>query len=303
MSVDAINAANPQQTQNSSMGTAIAAGLGTGALGAAAGYQWGGGKYTPSLEEVFAQKPDVFETTMQKAKDAGKEDAKINDVKTAYNNVAAKVTAEQSAYDTAKINLDAEIARMPDADGETAIKDANEKVTNRKAKEVDVKTFNEKGEVIKDASGKEVTKKIHVLEMKQEIEGLEKDIKDPTKEAQKANNEAKLNALKNEYKAELEALEAEEKALKDLKVAKFDKLAENDGTQKTLKTTLTNAETELNTARKTAIEALDDNAKNAFKEIKGALKEIKWGKIGMWGGIAAAVGLVAGYILGGSKEA
>lgn len=303
MSVNAINAADQQpQRKSSPMVPAVGAGVVTGLAGAGAGYLWGGGKHVPTLEEVFAQKPDEFTATMKTATDAGKEAADVDKVKTAYNDVSAKVATEQSAYDTAKSEVDKEINRMTDADGETAIKDANDKVTNRKAKEVDVREFNEKGEVIKDAAGNETKKKVHVLEMKQEIEGLEKDIKDPAKEAQKANNEAKLNALKNEYKAELEALEAEEKALKDLKVAKFEELAKNDGTQKTLKANLTTAEETLNNARKTAIGNVAEEAKTAFGNIKGALKEIKWGKIGMWGGIAAAVGLVAGYILGGSKN-
>lgn len=303
MSVNAINAADQQpQRKSSPIVPAVGAGVATGLAGAGAGYLWGGGKYVPTLEEVFAQKPDEFKTTMKTATDAGKEATDIDKVKTAYNDVSTKIAAEQTAYDTAKSNVDAEIARMKDEGSETAIKDANDKVTNRKAKEVQVRTFNEKGEVIKDAAGNETKKPIHVLEMKNEIEGLEKDIKDPAKEAQKANNEAKLSALKNEYKAELDALEAEEKALTDLKKAKFDKLAENDGTQKTLKTALTEAEDKLSSARKTAIENVAEDAKTAFGNIKGALKEIKWGKIGMWGGIAAAVGLVAGYILGGSKN-
>ena len=298
MSVEAVNGVEPQKRQHS-VGTAVAAGLGTGLVGAGATYLATGGRNIPSLEKVFEQEPDTFESTMKKAKDAGKDEAEIGKVKTAYENFNTAIKTQRTDYDKAKADVDAEIINMKDAPGETVIKDAKDKVTNAEAKEVEVKTFNEKGEVIKDASGKEVTKKIHVSEMKNEIEGLEKDIKDPAKAAEKANNEAKLKALEGEYKAELDALKAEEKTLKDLQTARFEKLAESDGTPKDLKTALTEAESKLNTAKSEAMGKVSEDAKTAFGKIKGALKDIKWGKIGMWGGIAAAVGLIAGYMLSG----
>ena len=66
---------------------------------------------------------------------------------------------------------------------------------------------------------------------------------------------------------------------------------------------LSTKKNELNTAKETAKKAITEETKNAFNNIKGALKEIKWGKLGIYGGIAAAVGLVAGYIMGNSKQA
>lgn len=296
MAVEAVNGANQQERQHS-VGTAIGTGVATGVIGAGATYLATGGRNIPSLEKVFEQEPDKFESTMKKVKDAGKDEAEIGKVRTAYTTFNSAIEAQKTAYNTAKSDIDANIKTMVDAEGETTIKDANEKVTNAKSKEVEVKTFNESGEVIKDAEGKEVTKKIHVLEMRNEVEALEKDVNDPAKAADKAKNEAKLKALNAEYKSEIDALKAEEKALLEAQTARFEKLAESDGPQKELKKALADAESKLNTAKSEAMGKVSEEAKTAFGKIKGALKDIKWSKIGLWGGIAAVAGLILGYML------
>lgn len=77
MSVNAINGVNPQQGQDkrSVLPAAIAGGTVLGTAGAAAGYLFGGKK--PSLEEVFAQDPDTFESNMKKMGEKDAEATKI----------------------------------------------------------------------------------------------------------------------------------------------------------------------------------------------------------------------------------
>lgn len=109
MAVDAVNQANvagAQQQRNRTSGLPLGSSLVLGAVGAGAGYLFGGEK--PSLEEVFAQDPDTFESTMKKIGEKDAEAAKIlqNERTAIYEdeNVKAKNEAlKQKAEEIEKV--------------------------------------------------------------------------------------------------------------------------------------------------------------------------------------------------------
>lgn len=304
MSVNAINAVEPQQKQSSPMGTALAAGAVTGLAGAGAGYLWGGGKHTPSLEEVFAQIPDEFTATMKKATDAGKEAKDVDAVKAGQQAYENAIKDAKNKLEIAQNDYDSHVNSIPD-DVNDEVKNAKSDFDAKKGAKREVQTYNEKGEIEKN--GDDVVKKeLKASEMDATVKKIEKTIEAQTDDAKKTELKNNLAKVKEEYKAELEAMENAEKKLYEVKekvmLATADAKDETKPIGKAVRE-LSTKKNELNTAKETAKKAITEETKNAFNNIKGALKEIKWGKLGIYGGIAAAVGLVAGYIMGNSKQA
>ena len=299
MSVNAINAADQQpQRKSSPIVPAVGAGVATGLAGAGATYLWGGGKYVPTLPEILEKDKVEFESTMKKATDAEKKAEDIKAVEDAYQKVATETAGKQGELKAAQTNYDLKVAEMKDPDGVT-----DGPISKAKA---DLDEANKQKEVRKfkaDGSVDEGTSKMKPSEMKDQIKTLEERIKTAS-EADKENLNKQLEAIKNEYKPHIDAFDAKNKALTEAKESRLKAIAAEvaESEEKQVLDTLDNAKKNLNEARKNAIKNLGEDATKAFDNIKGALKEIKWGKIGMWGGIAAAVGLVAGYILGGSKN-
>lgn len=292
--VNAIQPATPEQ-KSSKMGPAVASTVVLGGLGAAGGYFMGGKR--PSLEEVFKQQPDKF--VAKEVTDIDSESAKkLSDAVEEYKGAG---TTEKAAFvDTAKDRFNAAKAEMG--------KDTEEGKALVKAR----------GEM--QTAAENAIKKITI-----------EDPADKTKTIQKYNNFAqlktKLDAAKDEVKAAGEnATEDQKKALKELQEDYKKVLTDSDvvtkmkayGTayktsyKKALETLKDNdAVTKFNDAKKAYNKVKTDklseilgrdDIKTAFEKIKKAFpKEGKGKAAAIYGGIAAAVGLIAGLMMGGKK--
>ena len=109
-----------------------------------------------------------------------------------------------------------------------------------------------------------------------------------------ANN--KLKAYQK-AKGELAVAADADKAAKQ--TAMEEAKAELDKARETRKTVFN----EVKKDKITKLAEVESN-KTAFEKVQKLFKkEIKWGKIGMWGGIAAAAGLILGFMLGNKKPA
>lgn len=293
MSVNAINTADVQPQKKSNAGAAVGAGLGLGAVGATAGYFLGG--KTPSLEEVFAQEPDTFKASMDKAAEKDAEAARTLKEEMAAINNNADVVAKQTAADTKAEQVKQGIEARTDYDNKAELDKAKtDAQAALDAKEVEI------------AEG-DTTKKIKYNEAKQAVTDAENEVKnlatDAADDVKKAATD-KLEAAKNnlaKFDDEANALKDAEKNLFEAKKAKFDA----DDATKALREEASKAAEELKTAKKGLIDRLKDKntVTEAFGKIKKSLTEGKGKAAAIWGGIALAVGLLAGAVLGGKKEA
>lgn len=284
MSVDAINGANAQQQpqKHSALPGAIAGGVGLGAAGALGGYFLGGKR--PTLEQVFEQTPDTFTKKEVTEKDA-EAAKKLQDAVTEYKdvNVNGEVgKANKAVYDSVQAQT-----LENQADLDKAILKAKGAYAD---KEVDIngkKTFTDIKASIKKAheSMKAAT----------------------TDEAKKAAKEELKKAL-DDRKAFLDATKEERSALakaknevRKAKIAQFVEKAKTEANaEHGYADALTKAQEKLTKARtdkKTELLAKDE-IKQAFEKIKDALPKEGKGKMAMIaGGIAAAVGLIGGYLM------
>lgn len=296
MSVNAINAADAQQQKKSSMGPAVAAGTVLGAAGVGAGLIWGG--KTPSLEEVFAQDADTFEASMKKAEEKDSASAKtLRDEMKAIGE-DADVKAKQTAAETKAQEVKDAIEGRTDYENKATLDQA---VTDKKT------ALNEKEVEVPKADGTEGTKKIKYAEAKSEFEAAENGVKNLAADAAEDAKTAAKNKLEA-AKANLAQFDAEANALKEAENAVFDAKKvkfEADEATKTLREAATKASDELANARKGVIDKLKDKntVTEAFGKIKKSLTEGKGKAAAIYGGIALAVGLLAGAMLGGKKEA
>lgn len=296
MSVNAVNAADVQQPKKNNSGAAIGAGVGLGAAGAGAGYLWGG--KTPSLEEVFAQEPDTFKATMEKAENADAEAAKTLKDEMKAINENADVKAKQAAADTKANEVKSAIEGRTDYENKTELDNTvTEKKTALDAKEVEVAK----------ADGTEGTRKIKYAEAKSELEVAENEVKNLAADAAE-EVKTKANTKLETAKANLAQFDAEANALKEAENAVFDAKKvkfEADDATKTLREEAAKAADELTNARKGIIDKLKEKntVTEAFGKIKKSLTEGKGKAAAIYGGIALAVGLLAGAMLGGKKEA
>lgn len=296
MSVNAVNAADVQQPKKNNSGAAIGTGVGLGAVGAGAGYFLGG--KTPSLEEVFSQEPDTFKASMDKAaeKDSAAAETLRKEMEAIGEN--ADVKAKQTAADAKANEVKTAIEGRTDYENKATLDQAvTDKKTALDTKEVEVAK----------ADGTEGTRKIKYAEAKTELEAAENEVKNLAADAAedvKTAAKNKLETAKNnlaQFDTEANALKEAENAVFDAKKVKF----EADEATKALREEAAKAADELTNARKGIIDKLKDKntVTEAFGKIKKSLTEGKGKAMAIYGGIALAVGLLAGAMLGGKKEA
>lgn len=294
MSVNAINGVDVQQQpqKHSALPSAIAGGVGLGAVGGTAGYFIGNKR--PSLEEVFKQAPDTFKSSDVTSKD--KEAAeKLQNAVTEYKNAGA----------TEKTNL-----RTANRAVTTAI---NGQTPDKQA---------ELQKAIDDAKDAFSKKEIEIEGKKYKASDIAKDLKDAHAEVEAAKNgdDAAKNAAKTkletaqsnakkfneEVKTEAKAVADAKKKLTEAKKAKFDKAAEvADSAEKKLVDAATEAKNKLTEAKTNKLNEIigRDEIKQAFEKIKGGIKKQGGMKMAaIAGSIAAAVGLIGGYMLGGNHS-
>lgn len=303
MSVNAINAADAQQQpKKSNAGSAVAAGVGLGAVGAGAGYFIGNKR--PSLEEVFSQKPDTFTSEAVKSADAAAAKTLEDAVK------------EYEAAGDAKAVTEARKNRAAAIDGQKPdnLDELNSKVTEAQDKLRDKKV---------KVGDKDVTYAEANTEYKTALKdhkAAEKAVADAGESATQAQKDAvtaaktKLDAATETRKTVVEGAKEEVNgvitARRNLNNAKMSKFAEQakvaDSAEEAIEKALTTAKNNLTEARNTKkTEILGrDNIKEAFEKIKSAVPKEGGKKMAMYAGIGAAVvGLLAGAMLGGKKEA
>ena len=306
MSVEAINAAEPQQRQGNPIGSAIAGGLGLGAVGGTAGYFIGNKR--PSLEEVFTQKPDTFKSEAVTKID--------NDAATKLQQA---VDEYEGAIKTPKENFHTKLKER------AALVNDEAKVAPDNLTDLKTKLTEEEGKLKKvkvGEAGKEV--ELTYKEAQVEVEKAAKDYFDAKEKLakskakdktalQNAVNDAKnaLDTAKKNRKAVYDGAKAEadnyikaQREIMKAKEAKYNALRAEAGEAKTLSEALADLKTKYANAKKTKLEEIlgRDEIKQAFDKIKsGIAKEggKKWAMIA--GGIAAAIGLIGGYVMGNKQ--
>ena len=286
MSVDAINGANAQQQPqtHSALPGAVAGGVGLGAVGALGGYFLGGKR--PSLEEVFKQDPDTFKSEAVTKKDA-EAAKKLQDAVEECRNAGdteAKTWLD-AQHEVGKAIVGQNVEKKEEL--EQAINDAQQKLNEKKVKIGDTEYTHAK---VKE-------------EFKKAKEAL-RNATDDTKAAKEADVKAaydKVKAFNEGAKEEMKTLNDAKKALRNAQKTAFEeaaKVADSDVARKVAaaaeeKTKFVNAKS----AKLTETLAKDE-IKQAFEKIKDAIpKEGKTKMAMIAGGIAAAVGLVAGYLM------
>ncbi len=287
MSVDAINGANAQQQpqKHSALPGAIAGGVGLGAAGALGGYFLGGKR--PTLEQVFEQTPDTFKSEAVTKKDA-EAAKKLQD---AVHEVDISTKAERKASLDASKNIADEVNKQTvdkQVEKQTAIDNAR-KALEGKEVEIDGNKF------------KQAEVKQELLEARKAVNSAKTDEEKKAAKDLLEKAEKKVQAFKEGTKNERKAFAEAKKDLATAKRTKFDNAAKvADSTEKEFVDAAESASKKLTEAvnnKRTEILAKDE-IKQAFEKIKDALPKEGKGKMAMIaGGIAAAVGLVAGYLM------
>ena len=286
MSVDAINGANAQQQPqtHSALPGAVAGGVGLGAVGALGGYFLGGKR--PSLEEVFKQDPDTFKSEAVTKKDAE----------------AAKKL--QDAVEECRNAGDAEAKTWLNAQHEVGEAIVGQNVEKKVELE---NTINEAQQRLNEKKVKIGDTEYTRAEVKEEFKNAKEAFKNATEET-KADKKAELEAAVEKIKAfnkgakdDIDSLNNAKKALRNAQKTAFEeaaKVADSEAAKKA--TAATEARTKFTNAKSAKLtETLaKDEIKQAFEKIKDAIpKEGKTKMAMIAGGIAAAVGLVAGYLM------
>lgn len=286
MSVDAINGANAQQQPqtHSALPGAVAGGVGLGAVGALGGYFLGGKR--PSLEEVFKQDPDTFKSEAVTKKDAE-----------AAKKLQDAVEECRNAGDAeAKVWLNAQHEVGEAIVGQNVEKKAELEDTINKAQQ----KLNEKKVKIGDTEYTHAKVKEEFKKAKEALRNATDDTK-AAKEADVKTAYDKVKAFNEGAKEEMKTLNDAKKALRNAQKTAFEeaaKVADSEAAKKA--TAATEARTKFTNAKSAKLtETLaKDEIKQAFEKIKDAIPKEGKGKMAMIaGGIAAAVGLVAGYLM------
>ncbi|MCI1273732.1 MAG: hypothetical protein LKG27_04780 [Clostridiaceae bacterium] len=284
--VNAIQPATPEQ-KSSKMGPAVASTVVLGGLGAAGGYFMGGKR--PSLEEVFKQQPDKF--VAKEVTDIDADSAKkLSDAVVEYNKAGST-----------------ELGELQNANKAYVIK--------RNEKEVDQALTDKLAETRKAFNDKSVTiddKQFKVEDIKNSLKTAREKVASATtdedkKAAKEALDKAKANAKKfneattTERKAVIDA----KKAITKARQGKFDEAAKvADSAEKKLVDEVADKTKAYSKAKTDKLSEIlgKDEIKTAFEKIKKAFpKEGKGKAAAIYGGIAAAVGLIAGLMMGGKK--
>ncbi|MBO6087639.1 hypothetical protein J6P92_04750 [bacterium] len=302
MSVNAINAADQQpQRKSSPIVPALVSGAVLGAAGYGGGYWLGGSR--PDLDKVFAMPEDKFtESTkegLNSATDAQKTDLEtIKGARKEYADAGAeKLTAmkakgKEIAKNFEKVSVDAKLFDDPEK-GLAARENA----------------FNSIGaiEIKKDADGNPVKKTF--AELKKAVTEANNKLKAAKTDADKTTAKNELADARKDMKAFLTHDDVKDK-LKNRnearKAVRDARKTANDSEVARLKGEFTNLKTEYTDAKSTKLNALknDKTITDAFESVKKLFaKEGKGKTAWIAAGIAAVVGLIGGFILGGSKEA
>ena len=285
MSVDAIGAQNAQERRSNPIGSAIAGGVGLGAVAATVGYV--AGNKRPDLEKVFTQEPDSFKSEAVKGKDA-EAAKKLQDAVTEYKNAG-----------------DNEAKKWLSAQHEVGEAIVNTSVDNK-----------DLGKAITEAQAKLDTKKVKIgekeytrSELKQAFKEAKAEVINAADDSAKASAKQKLKTaadniatFNKEAKGEINALNDAKKALRTAQNEAFKKAAEVADSEAMRKVKAANearsAYANVKTTKLSEILGRDE-IKQAFEKIKEGIPKkggLKWA--GIAGGIAAAVGLIAGYVMG-----
>lgn len=286
MSVDAIGAQNAQERRINPIGSAIAGGVGLGAVAATVGYV--AGNKRPDLEKVFTQEPDSFKSEAVKGKDA--EAAKklqdaVTEYKNAGDNEAKKWLSAQHEVGDAIVNTSVDNK----ADLDKAITEAQAKLDTKKVKI---------GE--KEYTRSELKQAFKEAKAAVNIAADDKAKADAKQQLETARKN--LNTFSAEAKDEIKGLNNAKKALRTAQNEAFKKAAEVADSEAMKKVTAANnARSAYANAKSTKLSEIlgRDEIKQAFEKIKEGIPKkggLKWA--GIAGGIAAAVGLIAGYVMG-----
>ena len=265
-----VNAVNPVSVETpKKKGSSVAAPtIGLGVIGAGAGYLAGGKR--PTLDEVFAMEPDRFESIVKDAKDDVKKEAdKIKEEIDMLNSKDEEFVPDKAKKEAFENEVNKQ--KLADDAAETkALNTANENYDKKLLEELN-KGKKDEEKFAKTADAPD-------------------DARNAAKEALKDSEEAK--AVKT---AENNVFSAKERLVRESADENIKKVViEFDDAVKTAAEKKKSKITEL---------AGDEEMKNAFAKIKKLFpKEGKGRAALLWGGIAAAVGLVAGLVLGGSKK-
>lgn len=286
MSVDAIGAQNAQERRSNPIGNAIAGGVGLGAVAATVGYV--AGNKRPDLEKVFTQEPDSFKSEAVKGKDA-EAAKKLQDAVTEYKNAgdaeAKKWLSAQHEVGEAIVNTSVDNK----ADLDKAITEAQAKLDTKKVKI---------GE--KEYTRSELKQAFKEAKAAVNIAADDKAKADAKQQLETARKN--LNTFSAEAKDEIKALNNAKKALRTAQNEAFKKAAEVADSEAMRKVTAANeAKSAYANVKTTKLSEIlgRDEIKQAFEKIKEGISKkggLKWA--GIAGGIAAAVGLIAGYVMG-----
>lgn len=309
MSVNAINAADQQpQRKSSPIVPSLVAGTVLGGAGYGGGYYFS--RKRPDLDAVFAMTPDTFKAETKEAPAELKEH--VTTIENARTEYAKAGETERNAWHTEikkRANLINSDAMKPDnfEELQRAITDKNATLSGKK---VDV-SETKKGVTYEAATNEVKTKRAAWMKAKADLAAAS----DADKAAKQTIVNQKLQEL-NQAKADRKTVyngaktEVDEaiKAKRDMvkaRVAKFEAEAAKDGAAKDAKTAIANAANKFTEAKNTKLTELKGKKeiKTAFEKIQKLFSKKANGKTA-WiaAGIAAAVGLIAGYILGGSKN-
>ena len=308
MSVNAVNAAEPQQKGNP-IASALATGVGLGAVAGGVGYYVGNKR--PDLDKVFAMPQDKFEAaTKEAAEDLKADIEKIAAGRKEYAEAGAEHhnTLNKKIMERAEmIKDDAKVA----PDNLNALKDEVGKTkVALGAKQL---KLSEEGKELSILSNVK-EKRAEWIKAKNELAAITEDGETKTNAQTKLNkaleelNKAKEDrkAYYNDAKAEFDNYVKAERDLVKAKDAKYDALKANEGEAKTLSEAIEKAKADLKEARTSKLNELTDKQqyKDAFAKIKKLFPKEGGKKIGLIAaGIAAAVGLIAGYAMGNNKQA
>jgi hypothetical protein len=304
MSVNAINAADQQpQRKSSPIVPSLVAGTVLGGAGYAGGHYFGGTR--PDLDKVFAMTDDQF-TKSTKDSLEGATDAQKTDLETIKSARAEYAKAGETEKGIVREKGKAVADLIKGQSPENA-----ELATNLTKAQNE---FNAIGKVkITNHEGKEV--EVTRQQVMDELKNAKEELKNATGDAKTAAETRVANAKKNaqayfnhpDVKPKNEALRNAKEAMNKAKIAKFEAEAakEGDNGAKAAKTALETAKSDYTKAKTNALNTIKERqgVKDAFESVKKLFaKEGKGKTAWIAAGIAAAVGLIGGFILGGSKN-
>lgn len=293
MAVEAVNGVDQQQRTQHSVGAAIGTGVVGGGLGYLGGYL--ATNKRPNLDEVFAMKNDEFVAATKDTEGKVKEAAdKIAKARTEYANAGDKVAVKNKGIELAK-----------------QIKDSLEDKAALKAKINEAKGAFDATAKVEITNHKGETAQVNQEEVMNAVKNAQEKVKAATTDEAKNAAKEELSNAKKDAKAYLAKVNEKWSAINDAnaELTKAERAAynakleaEGDNAAKTAKTAYTKAVDDLKEAKSNKLNEIKgrDEIKQAYEEIKSLFKKKHNAKTA-WiaAAAAAAVGLIAGYMLSG----